>query len=416
MTAKLTAALLALLAAAPLAAQTFGDQSARAAGVAGAFAAQVDDPSAVWYNPGALGILKKKKGATVGLSYARRAEGLFQGFTPGIGAGTASEQKKSSTMLPFGFVSAPLGAHLVTGLGVYQPLRIDSQWSDPATFAGRAFATSSRIEATDVATMFALTATHVGIGGGAIMRTSSINASRRLTAVNAGTTFDVATLDMKTDDVRAYGWSAGLAIRPGAAFSLGLAYRSRIRADYGGAGQLTQIATGNTQFDQLVAASFPFGQKVGMQSQFEFPAQATAGIAFALGAPLLLEIDATQNDWTGVTAIPFAFPNTANISTAIPLNLEKTTDVRAGLTFMLPTGPKIRAGYAILKSPQPDETVGAFLQSADRSVITLGFGLDWLDLAVMRTQEKNRDVTTSLDALNGRYRGNGWAVVMSVTK
>lgn len=416
MTAKTSLALLALLAAVPLAAQTFGDQSARAAGLAGAFAAQVDDPSAVYYNPGALGLLKKKKGATVGAAYGRRNEGLFQGLPPGIGAGTTGEQKKGSTILPYGFVSVPMGKHLVSGVGIYSPLRIESEWATPDQYAGRFSATSSRIETLDVATMFGLTATHVGIGGGAIMRSSNITASRRLGSNLDGAIRDVATLDMKTDDVRAYGWSAGLLVRPGPAFSLGLTYRSRIRADYGGAGKLTQIPTGNAQFDQLVAATFPFGQKVAMTSSLEFPAQATAGIAFALGQPLLLEIDATQTDWSRVTALPFAFPNTPTISSVVPLRLKKSTDVRAGLRFALATGPQIRLGYAMLKSPQPDETVGAFLASANRNSITAGFGLDWLDLAVVWTQQDEREIVNNIDQLNGRYRGNGWAVVMSVTK
>jgi long-chain fatty acid transport protein len=413
---KTSMALLTLLLAAPLSAQTFGDQSARAAGVAGAFAAQVDDPSAIYYNPGALGLLKKKKGATLGVSYTRRAEGLFQGLPPGIAGGTTGEQKKGSTTLPYAFGTLPLGAHLVSGIGIYSPLRMESEWATPETYAGRFIATNSRIQTQDVTTTFGLTGTSFGIGAGAIMRTSSIAAGRRVGSNISGTIQEVASLDMKTDDTRAYGWNAGMLLRPGTAFSLGLTYRSRIRTDYTGGGKLTQILTGNAQTDQLVAATFPFGQDLQMNSTIDFPAQATAGVAFALGQPLLLEIDATQTDWSHVTTIPFAFPTTPAINTVYQLRLKKATDVRAGLRFTFPTGPQIRLGYAILKSPQPNETVGAFLASANRNLITAGVGLDWLDLAVVWSQQNAREITTSVDQLNGRYRGNGWAVVMSVTK
>jgi long-chain fatty acid transport protein len=416
MTRNVLLALLVVCLGLPMQAQIFGDQSARAAGVAGAFTAQVDDPSAIYYNPGALGLMKKKKGATVGAAYTRRNEELFQGLAPGIAAGTAAAQTKGATTLAYGFGSVPLGTRLVSGIGIYSPLRIDSEWAVPDAYAGRFLATSSQIKALDVATMFALTGAHVGLGGGAIMRTSSITTSRRLGTTVDSAFRDIATLDLKTDDVRAYGWSAGLAVRPSPAFSLGLTYRSRIRSDYNGAGNLTQIPTGNAQVDQLVAASFPFGQKIALQSTLEFPAQATAGIAFALGQPLLLEIDATQTDWSNVKSLPFAFPNTTNLTSVVPLNLKKTTDIRAGLRFAFPTGPQIRLGYAILDSPQPDSTVGAFLATAKRNSITAGVGLDWLDFAVAWTQQSERQVTTNVDQLNGRYRGNGWAVVMSVTK
>src|SRR5258708_22763495 len=103
MTVKTSIALLALCVALPLSAQTFGDQSARAAGMGGAFVAQVDDPSAIYYNPGALGLLTKKKGATAGAAYTKRAEGLFQGLPPGIAAGTTAAQKSGTTTLPFEF-------------------------------------------------------------------------------------------------------------------------------------------------------------------------------------------------------------------------------------------------------------------------------------------------------------------------
>jgi long-subunit fatty acid transport protein len=310
----------------------------------------------------------------------------------------------------------PLGAHLVSGVGIYSPLRIDSEWANPNLYAGRFLATQSQIKALDVATVFALTGSTFGIGGGAIMRTSSITTSRHIASVIGGAAQDVGTIDIKTDDTRSYGWTAGMAVRPSTAFSLGLTYRSRIRTDYNGAANLTQTLTGNAQLDQLVAASFPFGEKIGVQSTLEFPAQATGGVAFALGHPVLLEIDATQTDWSRTSSLPFAIATNAALSASVPLDLKKTTDVRAGLRFTLPTGPQLRLGYAMLDSPQPDATVGAFLATAKRRMITAGFGLDWLDLAVAWTQQNERDVTNNADQLNGRYRGNGWAVLMSVTK
>jgi long-chain fatty acid transport protein len=416
MTRHFPITLLVLCLAAPLQAQIFGEQSARAAGVAGAFAAQVDDPSAVWYNPGALGLMKKKKGATVGASYTRRNEELFQGFTPGIAQGSAAQQTKANTTLAYGFGSVPLGAHLVSGVGIYSPLRIDSEWAAPAQYAGRFLATRSQIKALDTAAVFALSGSSVGIGGGAIMRTSSIATSRHIASSIGGLQQDAGTIDIKTDDTRSYGWTAGLAVRPSTAFSLGLTYRSRIRTDYNGAASLTQIPTGNAQLDQLIAASLPFGEKIGVQSTLEFPAQATAGIAFAAGQPLLIEIDATQTDWSHTSSLPLAIPTFTALSASVPLDLKKTTDLRAGLRFTFPTGPQVRLGYAILDSPQPDATVGAFLATAKRSMITAGFGLDWLDFAVAWTQQNERNVTNNVDQLNGRYRGNGWAVLMSVTK
>jgi len=399
----------------PLAAQGLRseEQSARAAGVAGAYVAQVDDPSAILYNPGALALMKKKKGATLGTSEARAGQVLFQGTSPGIAAGTTGEQKTPLMTLPYAFLTAPLGKYLVSGVGIYSPYREQSEWATPSSYAGRFLATRSRIDTTDVTTAFGLRlGSFLGVGGGLILRSSSLAAAKRL----PGASSDVATLDMTTDTVRARGWNAGVLLRPSARFSLGATYRSRIRASYRGAGTLTQIMTGDAQLDQAIAATYPFGQEIGLVSQLEFPAQKIAGIAFAPAPSLLFEVDAARSEWHRVPGIAFSFADMPFLNTVYPLALDKSTALRGGVRYQFPTGPQLRFGYAVVRTPQPDQTVGAFLADANRNTITAGFGLDWLDIAVGWSSYAKRSIVTNVDALNGEYRANGWTLTLSVTK
>src|SRR6476659_7477945 len=67
-------------------------QGARAAGMAGAFAAQADDPTALFYNPGGLAFVEKK--LSLGLAPSALARSQFQGQRPGFAAGTTAEQEK----------------------------------------------------------------------------------------------------------------------------------------------------------------------------------------------------------------------------------------------------------------------------------------------------------------------------------
>src|ERR1044071_6359349 len=435
---SIPAVLLAIALPLPLAAQGIRseEQSARAAGVAGAFVAQVDDPSAILYNPGALGLLKKKKGAAVGTSEARAGQVLFQGTAPGIAAGTTGEQKTPLMTLPYAFLTAPLGKRLVSGVGIYSPYREQSEWATPSSYAGRFLATRSRIEPTDVTTAFGLrVSSFLGVGGGLIVRSSKLAAARRLFDAppdvatlemttnparargwNAHAPPVWATLEMTPDTVRARGWNAGVLLRPGPRLSVGATYRSRIRASYQGSGKLTQIATGDAQLDQLIAASYPFGQELGLVSQLEFPAQKIAGIAFGPSPSLLFEVDAARSEWHGVPGIAFSFPDKPFLNTVYPLALDKSTALRGGVRYQFPTGPQLRFGYAAVRTPQPDQTVGAFLADANRNTITAGFGLDWLDLAVGWSSYAKRSIVTNVDALNGEYRANGWTLTLSVTK
>jgi long-chain fatty acid transport protein len=392
------------------------DPNARAMGMGGAYVAQASDPTAILYNPGGLALLKKKKGLSAGVTFSSTREATFQGLPPGIGAGTTAAQKNKMATLPYAFTSAPFSPRIVAGLGAYTSYNTRSEWAEPATFSGRYLATSSELKALDLAPTFSMALTpNIGIGAGAIYRRTTISGSRRIGATLSGNVVDVADAVMETDTTSSTGWHAGILVRAGEAFSIGITHRSKMSVDFEGAGRLTQISTGNTQLDQLVGASFPFNQDLALATAFDFPEQTTAGIALGLG-PVLIEVDATRANWQPATALAFTFPNDPTLNVTYPLALQETTSYRGGLRYRFPTGPQVRVGYAIEKSPQPDQTVGAFLADADRNTVTLGFGLDWLDLAVGWTKFGERSVTTNVDQFNGNYRGNEWTAALTITK
>lgn len=394
----------------------FAGQSARAMGMGGAYVAAVDDPSAIYYNPGALGLLKKKKGVSIGVATAKRRQGLFQGLPPGIAIGTTGEQQTPTDLVPHAFATVPFGKSAVLGIGTYSPFRMRTEWKDDPLFAGRFLARRSQIDVLDLATTIGVKAGPIGFGAGVVYRTAKLEASRRVAALLSGQQREIGDLDMRTDNKSAYGWTAGLMVRPSPRFSWGVSYRSRTKTEAFGVGKLTQIPTGDAQLDTLVRASFPFGQDLALSSTFEMPAQASTGIAFAPSKPLLLELDATRTQWGRISSYGFAFVNDPLFSTSYPLTFKDAMTYRAGLRFMFPTGPQVRVGYALEESPQPDETVGAFLADAERSTITAGIGLDWLDVAVAWTSRQGRIVTTNVDQLNGNWRGNEWMVILTVTK
>lgn len=410
--------IICLAVTAPLAASGLVvDQTARATGVAGAYVAQVDDATAVFFNPGALGLLTKKKGASAGAATSSFRPFHFQGRAPGPGAGTVGAQSTAVDIAPSLFATLPGPGPLVLGAGGYSAFRTRAQWETPEAFSGRFLATATSIDAYDVTTAAGLPLTSaIGIGGSLIYRTAKISLDRRLASVVGGTTRDIAEEKIATDMQSTLGWSAGLLVRPSPRFALGITYRAPIRLDLQGVGTLTQLATGDAQLDELVRASLPFDQNLAIATQLDTPAQLSAGIAFTLGEPLLLEFDVNRTQWKSLQSIAFVFPNNRTLDTSYALNLEETMDYRAGLRFQFPTGPIVRLGYAIENSPQPDETLSPFLAMLGRNTITAGFGLDWLDVAVGWSTFGKRSVTTSVQGFNGDYSGNEWTLVMTATK
>lgn len=395
----------------------FTDQGAKAAGMAGAFVAQASDPSAIVYNPGGLALLEKKKSVSAGMAVAAFNESLYQGLPPGIGIGATGEQETAPAIPPHAYVTLPVGRRMVAGVGIYSPFRMNTEWADPGGFVARHQATKSSIEAWDLApTLGIQLSPSLGLGIGAVYRSSEVAVSRRIPgeAIDASI-IDIASLDMKTDMEPGYGWTAGLLLKR-KRFSVGFSYRSAIETDYVGVGRLTQVETGDPQYDELVRATMPFGQDLPLSSSLEYPDQATFGVAWNLSKSLLVEMDVNRTGWGNVQDLSLRFPTSSWLNTAYQLDFKDVMSYRLGASWRLPTGPKLRFGYAFDETPQPDAAVGAFLPDSDRNIMSVGAGLDWLDVAFSWITYDQRIVSTSAQGLNGNYRANGWTLTISATK
>ena len=395
----------------------FPSPSAKALAMGGTFVAQANDPTAVYYNPGGLALLPKKKGASVGVTLAEVNESLYQGLPPGIGAGTTGEQETELATVPHIFGTAPWKSNIVLGVGVYSPFRMKNEWADPNDYAGRRLAVTSEVDTLDIATSagFALGQTF-GIGGSFIFRTTEYGASRRVTVTDAGLFRDIGNLELKTDKEKSYTWSAGVLHRATPSFAWGASYRSSVETEFNGVGKLTQISTGDAQLDELVRTQFTFDTDLALASTLTLPAQATFGIAIGSGQRFLLELDATQTQWKDTPEVAFTFPTDPKLDTTYRLDLEDSLTYRAGFSYRFATGPELRFGYALAESPQPDTTVGPFLPDAQRSTISAGLGMDWLNVGLAWTTYEQRIILTNLDDLNGNYRGSSWTVAITATK
>jgi long-chain fatty acid transport protein len=411
------AAVLLLVLAAPLSAGGFAFpwRGARSAGMGGACVAATD-PTAVACNPGALALLPKKKGAAVGVTVGAFNESLYQGLPPGLGEGATAAQKTPMAFVPHAYITLPLGATAVLGTGLDTPYRMHTDWATPDTFVGRFRASSSELKTYDLTQTISANLGGIGVGAGVIYRSSSFAVKRNLQTSVAGADREIGRAAIQTDTERAFGWTAGVLVKTGPRFSFGLSHRSAIKTEYNGTGKLTQILTGDTQLDQLVAATLPLGQDLPVESSFTFPAQTTAGIAFAPSNRWLFAFDATSTSWGRTEPLAFVFPSTHSVDTTYNLGFDDTLAFRVGARWKFATGPQVRVGYAVEESPLPLENMTPFFPDADRTTITAGFGLDWLDVAVGWTTYQQRVASGSVEGFNGNFRGNSWTAMLTVTK
>lgn len=394
------------------------DPGVKAMGLGGAFVARANDPTAGFYNPGGLALLKKGK-LTLGLAGLSLNESQFRGSSPGIGAGTNGEQEKGWTLPAHAFTALPLGEKMKLGVGIYTPFSFKTEWADPDGFAGRGIATAGELQSYDVNTNLSFKVTpNFGFGFGAIYRTSKLSMDRRVSGLNpaTGQVQDVGSLAMETDYDTGYGWDVGFLHKIGKRFAWGATYRSPIDVDYAGAGRLTQISTGNSQVDQLNRATLPYDVDLPLFTSLSFPGTATLGIGFAPAEKAWVEVDVTQTGWSRFEGQTVSFPFNSTFSRTVQGAWEDALSYRLGMQYEIPGGIQLRVGYAFEESPQPDASVGPLLPDAERSIFSAGIGRDWLDVGFQLIAPQTRTTVTNSDGLNGLYKGNSYLVGISVTK
>ncbi|HEX7185495.1 MAG TPA: outer membrane protein transport protein [Thermoanaerobaculia bacterium] len=396
-------AVLGAVVTAPLYAAGFGifEQGAKAMGMAGAFTAQADDPSALFHNVGGVAFATDRQ-FSVGATWIYGAEAEFEGANPFPGEGYTAEQENLSETPPHLYYIQPIGSTLKFGFGVMTPFGLTTEWENPDQFAGRFLSTKAGLRSFDLQPTIAWQATpNFGIGFGAIARVSDLELNRNIPAVNPFTqrVVDVGRLVLEGDFSEGYGFTAGLLHRVGSSFSWGLSYRSKIKVEYDGEARATQISTGNPQLDAVIRTRVPFGVGLPVETEIEFPDQASLGLAFAITPNVLVETDFNYTGWSSFDEVPIDFvggPTNSLPDQTLPEEWEDANNYRLGIRWTTSPTWQWRFGYVFDETPQPEAGVSPLLPDADRNGFTIGFGYTGglgIDVALMYLpfDERERD-------------------------
>ena len=352
------------------------EQGTKAMGMAGAFTAQADDPSAMFHNAAGLAFQHERDFA-LGVTYIRSLEADLVGADPFPGAGYTAEQETLSEFPPHAYWVEPLSLNWTFGLGVNAPFGLTTEWQDPTGFRGRFLSRRAALQAVDVNPTFGWQVTPTfGIGFGGIARFSSVELERHVPVFNPLTqTFaDVATLELDGSlDNEGFGWNAGLLHKATSRFTWGLSYRSEIDIDYEGDARLTQNPTG-TPFDLLVRQQLPFDADFPVETAIAFPDMISLGLAYVVTPAVLVELDLNRTGWSSFEELPIVFPGNQLPSQTIPQRYDDANHYRLGLRFDTSRVSQWRAGVVFDETPQPEEAVSPLLPDADRWGFTLGYG------------------------------------------
>lgn len=403
----------------PAFAAAFGifEQGSKAMGMAGAFTAQADDPSALFHNAGGLAFLDRQA-ISLGATYLQVEGTQFEGAAPFPGPGVTGEMKDLNALVPHVYYVRPINERWKWGVGIISPFGLETEWKDPDTWAGRFINQKAKLTVIDVnPTVGWKVSKTFGVGLGIVGRFSDVELNRNLPAtLLGGPPLDIANTRLTSDTETGIGWNVGFLHKPGEYFSWGFSYRSKITVDYGGNGVFTQIPTGIPPIDGVVPVVIPLNQDVPVVTEIEFPDMASLGVAVGLTRQLLAEVDLNWTGWSSFDALPLVFATAPQLSSIVEQGYEDAYNYRVGLRYATARGSQVRFGVVFDESPQPDAAVGPLLPDSDRTGFTVGYSgpRGRYDAALMYLDADTRTTLSNRDLFNGTYKTSAWLFGLTV--
>ena len=383
------------------------EQGAKATGMAGAFAATADDPSAMFYN--VAGLAQQRRGGILLGGTLINFQNQFRGdpndlFT----SGTTGKYRAHTFIPPNAYVVLPIGQNMTFGVGVMTPFGLRTDWENP--WIGRFVSRDANIKTVSVQPSLAWQTSdgRVAIGVGAEYRRAHVVLARNAGALNPFTQryVDVANTYLGSDWTHKWGWNAGVLFKPGT-FRLGLSHRSAMTMDFKGTVTVTAIPSGNAQFDAILRTQLPPTQPVS--TSVNFPSFTHFGIGTTALPNWDIEFDVVHTTWSDFKTLSVNFLTTPAASFTRPQNWKDVDSFRLGANRRVTDDWDIRLGALYDKNPQPVAVVSPLLPDSDRIGVTFGVGWHhgpWVvDATEFALHFKERGTNgQSSDQFNGTYK------------
>jgi long-chain fatty acid transport protein len=362
-------------------------QTARGLGLSNALTAGVNDPSAVYYNPAALGEVDGNN-LLVNGSYINVVNSVENGGR------TASNQHDDHFLASlFANYHIP-GTDFTLGIGTYSPFGLATDYSrDFTRFAA---------ERTELKTIFVTPAVswhpskYFSIGGGLSFVHASGLFSRSLCFdfVIDGCVTRGGPLEGRlrlTDTTNAFTYNLGVLVKPLENLKLGFSYRARTDLRFNNA---------DVKFGGLFS---PTSTNARVRP-LPLPPVINAGIFWQINPAWGAEFVYEYTRWSEFARfnakfspapifLPFAVPLTGF---NLPQGWRNTSTLRVGSFYTLNKNWEIRGGAAVEQSPIPNKTLNPAIPGADLLTLNGGVGYKWqsfsVDLGYMAVFYKTRNV------------------------
>jgi long-chain fatty acid transport protein len=363
-------------------------QTARGVGLSNALTAGVNDPSAVYYNPAALGEIS---GSNV------LATGAYVGLYNSVeNSGRRAVNKHDDNYMGSLFANYHIpNSAFTVGIGTYAPFGL-------ATSYDREF-TRFAAERTELRTIYVTPAISwrpsdffsIGAGVSYVHASGLFSRALCLDPVTGCT----APIGLEgrlriTDTTDAFAYNLGVLVKPAKDFKFGVSYRSRVDLRFDDA----NVKLGGTFSATNTKASI---------RPLALPPVINAGlfweISSAWGAEFVYEYtrwSEFKNFTASFSPIPTFLPIAIPVpGFTLPQDWKNTSTLRFGSYYKVDQNWEIRGGFALEESAIPSRTLNPAIPDADKLTLNGGVGYKWenlsLDLGYMAVFYKTRNVTNN---------------------
>jgi long-chain fatty acid transport protein len=346
----------------------------KALGMGGAFAAQADDPSAVYFNPAGIVQLEGTQ-VSVGVNTVTPTVTFRSNGTSSIAgtfAGQETETEDETFFIPNAYITHKFNDKVSFGFGTFSNFGLSTDWPD--SWEGR-FVLGGQLAEIKTHSLNPVLAfrphKRVSLAFGAVAQYYNIEIqfNQFVGPALAPPTGEIHT--KLEGDHWGWGLNVGLLVWITDNLRFGATYRSEVKHNI----------EGDAEFSPNVPAAGI--RNTGIRTTIRTPAIAYLALAYTWG-PLTFEFDGQWTEWSTFDRLvaPFDQPVAGRPALTDELRWEDTWAYRFGVQYNTTEWLDLRAGFIYDEQTVPDETLSVVLPSGDRKIITFGAGGHYKALTV----------------------------------
>jgi len=409
------------------------EQGSKAMGMANAFAAQADDPSAVFYNPAGIAFQTGTQ-VSLGVTVINVPETEFRGTTKlgDVASGLGVEQQvdteaRDDIFFPpnFYMTTRKEGSPWAFGIGIGSLYPLAKRWDTTSPFRDEIKEIAIKPINVNPTVAYLFESINLGVAVGVDYTYADVWLEKSncvdeyyftslgyngFAAMPSQAARQLGEVELEADG-DGWGYNFGLLWQPLDSLSFGVAYRSEIELDFDGDADYQLTATGSAIYGINTYS-------IGAETEIVLPDTWSFAVAWKPTSKLTVEFDADRFGWSSYDSLDILFDE----NTVLPdsLNRKDWNDVwayRFGAQYAVTETLDLRVGYARDNTPVPNDTIGPELPDADRNNYTFGFGYHTdravFDFAYMWVDFDDRKVDN--ETQTGTYKSDAYLFAANLT-